>query len=74
MPDRITKHYSSVIKLDQWDLQENDAVLQVIFTEEMRKSKRRNLCVWASITGALFLYISFLLGFFWKQWTTECIR
>jgi hypothetical protein len=21
-----------------------------------------------------FVYISFLLGFFWKQWTTKCIR
>ena len=76
MPDRITKHYSSVIKIDQWDMLQgdNDAVLQVIFTEEMRKKKRRNLCIWASITGVLFLYISFLLAFFWKQWTTECVR
>ena len=49
-------------------------MLQKVFTEEMRHSKRRNLCCWASITGVLFLYISFLLGFFWKQWTTECIR
>ena len=55
-------------------MNESDAVLQVIFTEEVRRSKRRNLSIWAFITGIIFMYISFLLGYFWRQWTTDCIR
>lgn len=72
--ERISKHYSSLLKQDQWDLKDEDDVLQKIFTEEMRSSKRRNLCLWAIITGIIFMYISFLLSYFWRQWTTECIR
>ena len=72
--NRISKHYSSVLKPGEWDLNDSDDVLQVIFTEEMRRKKRRNLASWAIFTSILFLYISFLLGFFYKQWTTECIR
>ena len=74
VPERIGKHYSSVIRQDQWDLNESDAVLQVIFTEEMRRKKRKQIAFWLLITFILFVYISFLLAFFWKQWTTDCIR
>ena len=74
VPSRISKHYSTVIKQDTWDLNETDAVLQVIFTEEMRRAKRRNLTIWLVVNFMFLGYISFLLVFFWKQWTTECIR
>ena len=49
-------------------------MLQVIFSEKVRRSKRRNLAIWAGITCILFFYISFLLAFFYEQWKTECIR
>lgn len=68
--DRISKHYSSLLKQDQWDLNDNDDVLQKIFTEEARRSKRRNLALWAIVTGIIFMYISTLLSYFWRQWTT----
>ena len=63
-----------MVKQDDWDLNETDAFLDVIFTEEMRRKKMHRLTIWAVITGFIFMYISFLLGFFYKQWTTECIR
>ena len=65
---------SAVLNPDQWNLNEEDAVLQVVFSEEVRKNKRRNLTIWAIVTGIIFMYISFLLTYFWKQWTTNCIR
>ena len=40
----------------------------------MRRNKRRNLAIWAIVMSILFMYISFLLAYFWKQWTTNCIR
>jgi len=30
--------------------------------------------VQALLTGLIFAYISFLLAYFWRQWTTDCIR
>lgn len=59
-------HMSGASKENNYyDLDESQ-ILDVIFTESQRHSKRRNLVIWASVTGTLFLYISFLLIFFWK--------
>lgn len=63
---RVSNHYSSVLKPGEWDLNESDGVLEVIFTEEMRRAKRRKICCWSIITTVLFLYISFLLIFFYN--------
>lgn len=74
VPSRISKHYTSVIGKDQYDLNETDAVLEVIFTEEIRRKRRRTLSLWLGFTSIFFIYISFLLTYFYKQWTTDCIR
>lgn len=46
----------------------------MIFTEEIRRKKRRRLFLWLGFTSIFFIYISFLLTYFYKQWTTDCIR
>ena len=71
----MSEHSSSTMfNPDIWALNEEDAELKVVFSYEVRRKKRRNLCIWAIVSGVIFLYISFLLSYFWKQWTTSCIR
>lgn len=62
----MSESSSGVFNPDLWALHEENAELKVVFSHEVRHKKRRNLCIWASVTGIIFIYISFLLVYFWK--------
>ena len=64
---RSRRHSNDSLNADD-SADEHEDLLQAVFTEEIRRGKRRNLTIWAAISGVLFLYISFVLGFFWDQW------
>ena len=62
----MSESSSGVFNPDLWALHEENAELKVVFSHEVRHKKRRNLCIWACVTGIIFIYISFLLVYFWK--------
>lgn len=62
--------YSQVIKQhDEWDINQGaDAisVTDIIFNREVRREKRKKLIIWTGFMSLMFVYITFLLGFFWR--------
>ena len=53
---------------EHWKVDTADGELDLIFTKEYRARKRNVLFLWTTLDFFLFVYITFLLAFFWKQW------
>ena len=65
--------YSQVIKQhDEWGINQGGeaadaySVTDIIFNKEMRREKRKKLIIWTGFMSLMFVYITFLLGFFWR--------
>ena len=70
----MSARYSEAVRSNSSDLDQSDAILHVMFTQEVRQRKCRSFILWALINLLICTYILILIGVFWYSWKIPCIR
>ena len=54
-------------------LDDGDAILHLMFSEEVRRKKIISFIAWGLINLTLAIYIGYLIGRYWYHWGHACI-
>ena len=68
----MSRRFSEAVNAKD-NLEEDDAILNFMFSKEIRMGKIKSFLIWNLVNICILIYVMYLIAAFWQKWD-DCIK
>ena len=68
----MSRRFSEAVNAKD-NLEEDDAILNFMFSKEIRMGKIKSFLIWNLVNVCILIYVIYLIAAFWQKWD-DCIK